>query len=89
MLREQDEHRDSLARAVELAEAADQAGFDACYFPEHHGRDDDYPSAPLTLAAYVAQPDAAHRDRHRRRPAAAAQPAGLRRTDEHSRRARG
>ncbi|MFI6707697.1 LLM class flavin-dependent oxidoreductase [Nonomuraea sp. NPDC050478] len=54
MLREQDEHRDSLARAVELAEAAGQAGFDACYFPEHHGRDDDYPSAPLTLAAYVA-----------------------------------
>lgn len=49
-----DADRGSLNEAVELAQAADDAGFHACYFPEHHGRDDGYPSSPLTVAAYVA-----------------------------------
>lgn len=42
-----------LCQAVELAEAAETAGLHACYFPEHHGRDDGYPTAPLTLAGYL------------------------------------
>lgn len=42
-----------LEQAVALAEAAEAAGLHACYFPEHHGRDDGYPTAPLTLAGYL------------------------------------
>jgi alkanesulfonate monooxygenase SsuD/methylene tetrahydromethanopterin reductase-like flavin-dependent oxidoreductase (luciferase family) len=41
-------------RTLEIADAAASGGFDVLYYPEHHGRDDQYPSAPLTLAALVA-----------------------------------
>lgn len=41
-------------RTLEIADVAASGGFDVLYYPEHHGRDDQYPSAPLTLAALVA-----------------------------------
>lgn len=45
---------DTLGRALDLAGVAADAGLAACYFPEHHGRADDYVSAPLVLAAVAA-----------------------------------
>lgn len=48
-------------RTLEISDAAAAGGFDVLYYPEHHGRDDQYPSAPLVLAAFVAGRHAAIR----------------------------
>ncbi len=43
----------TMARTLEVVDTAAAGGFTACYFPEHHLRDDDYVASPLTLAAHV------------------------------------
>lgn len=43
----------TMARTLEVVGTAAAGGFAACYFPEHHLRDDDYVTSPLTLAAHV------------------------------------
>lgn len=50
------EHRsaETMRRTLEVIEQAVGGGFHACFLPEHHLREDDYVTSPLTVAAYVA-----------------------------------
>ncbi len=47
-------HADQYAACLDMCEWADERGFDIAVLSEHHGVDDGYMSAPVTLAAAIA-----------------------------------
>ena len=61
-------HAELYAACLEQCAWADRLGLDFVVLSEHHGVDDGYLPAPLTLAAAIAGRDEEHPDQRRGRP---------------------